>query len=127
VHDHRRPPLLREREHRLELGNVEREVLGARMQLQAPRSRLERALGLGHRLVPGVEPGEGHHSPAGGRGLGDHPVVGLGVAVGLVHGEHRPASAGGLQAADQVLGLASEAVRVVAADVGVHVERLDAR
>ena len=43
---------------------VERELLGARMQLDAARAALERALGLGERVAVRVEPAEGNRRPS---------------------------------------------------------------
>ena len=66
VHEHRQAALAREREDRLEAGMVERELLRARMELDAARASAQRPLGLGERVVVRVEPAEREQAPVAG-------------------------------------------------------------
>ena len=126
VHQHREAALVREGEHRREAGVVERELLGARMELDAARAAVERALGLGGRVVGRVEAAEGEQAALAPLRLLDHHVVRRRVAVELVHGEDERARVDPLQRADQLLAAAAVAVGVVEPDVRVGVERLEA-
>ena len=59
-----RPTLVGEREDRLQVWVIEREALGARVQLDAAGAGGERALGLGQRRAVRVEPAEGEELAA---------------------------------------------------------------
>ena len=87
VAEDRQALLVREREDRLQVGMVEREALGARVQLDAAGTRRECPFGLGERGVVRVETAEREQAPAGRLGLADDHVVRLAVAAGLLHGE----------------------------------------
>jgi hypothetical protein len=106
---------------------VERELLGARVELDAARAARERALGLGERVVLGVEAAEGEQPAAGGLRLLDHHVVRRRVAVRLVHREHERPRVDLLERPRQLLAAAAVAVGVVRSDVRVGVERLEVR
>ena len=60
VAEHGQAPLVGQREHVLQRRMVEREALGARVELDPARARRQAALGLGERIVVRVEPAEGH-------------------------------------------------------------------
>jgi hypothetical protein len=125
--EHRQPALIREREHRLERGVVEREPLRARMELDPACATVEGALGLGERVVLGVEPAEREQPSVRPLGLVDDHVVGGRIAVGLVHREDESARVDSLERADQLFAAASVAVRVVEPDVRVDVEQVEVR
>jgi hypothetical protein len=119
--------LVGEREHVGERRVIEVEALGARMQLDPARARLEAAPGLGEGIVLRVEPAE-RKQPAVARGRlrGDHVVRGR-VPVRLVHREHERRRVDAVELLDQLSARAAVAVGVVAADVRVHVEHVEAR
>ena len=81
---------------------VERELLGARVELDArarPRSRQRSASASG--VAVRVEPAEREQPAAGGLRLRDHHVVGGRIAVGLVHREDEGARVDPLERADR--------------------------
>ena len=121
VDQHGHVALVRERDELGHDGLVHAEALGARVELDAARAGVERAGRLGERVVVGRDAAV-RDEPVGVRGgRGDHGVVGARVALGLVHREDHAARAGGGERVDELLGLLLEAVRVVAAEVGVRV------
>ena len=126
VHEDGHAGLGREREDRAQRRMVEGEVLGARMQLEPARARSQAALRLGPRVLARVEPREGHQAAGGVAGLGQHAVVGLGVAARLVHREDDRARPREGERLEQRAGRAGVAVGVVGARVGVRVEEADA-
>ena len=85
VDQDRERALVREREQPRHVRVVERELLGARMQLDAAAPWRERPLGLGQRPLARLDPAERHHQAVAGRRRLDHEVVGRRVAVRLVH------------------------------------------
>ena len=124
VAEDRQPPLVGEREHGGQVGVVEIEALGARVKLDAARPGIEGAAELLQGRVGRIEATEGEQAPVRGLGFGEHHVVGRWVAVRLVHREDERAGVDELQAADQLLGAAAVAVRVVLAEMRVRVEQL---
>jgi hypothetical protein len=127
VHEHRQVALAGEGEDITQGGVVEREALGARVQLDPPSSGLQAALGLGQRLVLRIEPAEGHKATVRGGGLGEHHVVRRLVAAGLLHGEDGGSGVGRLEGGAQLLRRAAVPVRVVPPEVRVYVEKLQTR
>ena len=75
VHEDRQPPLVGQREQPLDLRMVEREPLGARVQLDPARAAREAALGLGDRIGVRVDAAERHEPAVRGLRLGDDAVV----------------------------------------------------
>ena len=127
VDQHRQLALVGERDQLPHVRMVERELLGAGVELDPASPGREAALGLGDGVVVRVHAAEGHEQPVRFPRRLDHGVVGRRVAVGLVHREHeRAAGAGQLQAREQLLGGLAHPVGVVLADVRVGVEQLDA-
>ena len=124
VEEHRRAAFVSKRHDLLDDRVRQAEGVRARVELEAARPRLQAAARLGDR-VRGVrsDAREGHEAPLGrGRG-GQDRVVGGRVAVRLVHREeHRPTMAGGVEAADDLLGSGLAPVGIVLPDVGVGVE-----
>jgi hypothetical protein len=109
-------------------GMVERELLGARMKLDAPRPCGQGPLGLGNGILVRVDAAERNQAAVTAGGGLDHHVVGGAVALGLVHGEHEGAAGvGDLESGQKLLRGLLHPVRVVSPDVGVGVEELDAR
>ena len=94
VDQDRQPPLVCDRDQVADRGVVEREPLGARVELDPARAGVERPLGLGDGAVVRVRRGSRDENAAGFGGGGDHEVVRLAVAVGLVHREDRGARIG---------------------------------
>ena len=87
--------LVRERDDRVNLRVVERELLGARVELDPLRAGGERALGLGHGIVVRVDAAERNEQTARVARGGEHVVVGGAVAVGLVERERERAPGAG--------------------------------
>ena len=125
VAEHRQALRIREREHPFERRMVEREALGAGVELDPARARRQATLGLGEWVLRRVEPGEGHQQRSRRLGLGEHHVVGGRVAVRLVHREDDRAGVGQVEQLDKLRARAVVAVGVVGAQVGVGVEQLD--
>ena len=128
VDQDRQRALICKREQLLHVGVVERELLSARMQLYslsaAGRARVRPRPA---RWSP-VSHGRRHQQAVA---LGchlDHEVVRRPIAVGLVHGEDE-ATTGmrAMQAAKQLVGGLTHAVRIVLPEVGVGVEQLQSR
>ena len=126
VAQHRQVLGVREREYAGEPGMVERELLGAGMQLDAQRALAQAALGLGQRIVVGVQAAERKQPPVGGGGVGEDHVVRRRVAVRLVHGKDDRPGVDVLQRRGELLGRAAVAVGIVGAQVRVGVDRLQA-
>ncbi len=87
----RRLSVFGEREDRAHLRAVEDEVLRARMQLDAARSRGETAFALGDRIFGGVQAAEGREPALAFGRPRDHAVVGEavgGTTLGVVQREH---------------------------------------
>jgi hypothetical protein len=127
VDQHRNPALVRNREDAPYGRFVEREAVGAGMELDPTRAVVETTLGFAHRIVAGVEPAERDEPAVGRGGLGEDAVVGRVVAVGLVHREDDGAGADRVQRRDQLARRAGKAVRVARARVRVRVEEHEVR
>ena len=104
---------------------VERELLRARMELDAARAAVERPLRLRDRVAVRVEAAEREQPSVGRGGLRDDHVVCLRVPVRLVHRKDECARVDPPQRGEELLARAPVAVRVVRADVGMGVERLE--
>ena len=87
VDQDRQRALVGERDDRVDLRVVERELLGARVELDPLGAGRERALGLGNRVVVRVDTAERDDQPVRVSGGGEHVVVRGAVAVGLVERE----------------------------------------
>ena len=122
VHEHGQPPLVREGEQRLDLRVRELEALRPRVELDPPRTGVDAAARLGHRVLLRVDPAEGVEATVGGLGLAEDAVVCGWVPVRLVHRHDHAPSLGGGQRGDELVAGEREAVRVVEADVTMDVE-----
>ena len=127
VNEHGQVPLVGHGEHRPQGRVIEREALRAGMELDAASARAQAPLGLGEWIGLRIEAAEGDEHGVAGRGLGQDHVVGLRIAVGLVHCEHGSAGAGPPEQLQQLGGGAVVLVGVVRPQVRVGVERLRAR
>ena len=116
VDQDRHAPLGGELEHRVEPALAEVELLGAGVELDAPRAPVEAALCLGDRLGGQVEPAERDERAVGRRRPLEHTVVGYpvgGKAVGVVQRKReRPLDALGAHRVEELLGRLGEAVLV---------------
>ena len=95
VDQHRQRPLVGERDQIPDLWMVERELLGAGMELDPASPGREAALGLCHGILVRVHAAEGHEQPTRFLRRLDHLVVRVRVPVGLVHREHECAASTG--------------------------------
>ena len=93
VDQDRHAPLVRDRDDLAHARLGHRELLGARVQLDADRARVQAAARLGRRMVARVEPAERHQPAVRGGRRRDRDVVRARVAVRLVHREHDRARA----------------------------------
>jgi hypothetical protein len=118
-------PLVRERDHVVHARVGQREALRARVQLDAARARVQAAGRLRGGPAARVHAAEGGQPATRARGGGQRGVVGVPVAVRLVHGEHHAARPRALQVGDQLGGRLAEAVGVVGADVRVGVDEVE--
>jgi hypothetical protein len=92
VDQHRQRPLVGERDQIPDLRMVERELLGAGMELDPASPGREAPLGLGHGIFMRVHAAEGHQEPPRFLRRLDHLFVRVRVPVGLVHREHERAA-----------------------------------
>ena len=127
VDQHRDPALVGDREDTPHRCLVEREGVGARVELDAASTGVEAPFSLAHGIVMRVEPAERHEAAGGRRGLRQHAVVGRAVTLGLVHREDDGAGADRVERGQQLLGGAAKAVRVARARVRVGVEEREPR
>ena len=127
VHDHRQPPVVRERHDLAELGVGEPEPLGARMQLDSRGAEPDGALGLPQRAVVRIDAAERHEPAVRQLGGGEHPVVGGPVGARLREREDDGARIHDAERRAQLGGTEAGAVRIRAADVRMRVEQPDAR
>ncbi len=125
VDQHGQPALVCDRDEVADRGLVQREPLGPRMELDPARAGVQRPLGLGDGAVVRVDAAVGDEDAAGFGGGGDHEVVRLAVAGGLVHREDRGARVRPREPGEQLLRRLLVAVGVVLADVGMGVEELE--
>ncbi len=106
-----------------------RKRLGARVQLDASRSGVQGPFGLGHRILGRVEPAERNQPPPALGSPIQHPIVRHAVgrlAIGIVQRKgDRPLGRGRIKDLDQLGRCHAHAV-LVHAEVGVHVDHLDA-
>ena len=106
----------------------ERELLGARVQLDAGRAGVEAAPRLRDRAgVLRLDAAQRAQRAVRRRDPVEHHVVGLAVAVGLVHREHERARVDGREDGQQLVDRLLEAVGIVGPDVGVGIEQREAR
>jgi len=108
---------------------IERELLGARVQLDPLRAPAQCALGLldGASAV-GTDPAERRQQAVRATRRLDHHVVGRRIAVRFVHREHERAPRLGLpEDGEQLRECLAHAVGIVLAEVGVGIEQLHPR
>ena len=107
---------------------VERELLGARVELDPTGAGRERTLRLGERAVAGLDATEGDEQAIRLPRRLEHHVIGRRIAIGLVHREHKsPACVGRGEHRQQFLGRLFHPVGIVAPEMRVRVEQLQAR
>ena len=107
---------------------VERELLGAGMQLDAPRTRVQSPSCLRDRVLirRRRDPAERDQHAGPIRRCAEDHVVGRRVPVGLVHGaRERPPRTRAVKAVEQLPWRLLHPVGIVAPEVGVGIEELD--
>ena len=125
VDQDRHAALLGDLEQVADLRVVEREPLGARVQLDATSAGVEGPPCLPGGIVVRVHAAERHEPPAAALGLRKHAVVGLRVAVRLVHREEDGPAADPVEHLGELLEARLHAVGIVGAGVRMDVEQLD--
>ena len=128
VDQDRQRPLVGERDQVADPGVVERELLGARMQLDPARSVGQRPLGLGDRIVVRVDRQNGISSPSLVRAASSTmSLAGAYPSSSCIGNTKAPRAPASLEPGDQLRGSLTHAVGVVLTEVCVRVEQLDAR
>ena len=122
VDEDRQAALVSDRDEVAHRRQVEGERLGARVELDPPGARVERALGFRNRGVVRVDAAVGDQDTFGVRGGRDDEVVRLPVSVRLLHREHRGPRVDRRERGEQFRGLLAITVGVVPTDMGVGVE-----
>ena len=123
VDEHRHPALVGERHHVAHPGLGERELLGARVELDALRAGVEAAASpRAQRVGARVERQNGDDAPPESRAAGEHASLASRVAAGLVHGErHRRVPPARSSASSSSSGDCLKPSGSFAPDVGVGV------